>query len=253
MQCFAYLFSALPSGNTGFVFLCGNSFKVPHSCLVSGMKRLCCSAWGWCPHLKCFREPRCPFIHSFPNQLIIIYYIIIHRPKGSSWHLESIRSLVGFVWAMISQTFIYLLFFQGYHRPRHYIATQGKFTLVCLNICKPTAGLQCCRSFLWGDIIWFGEHLKICYMGKRGRDIEFPNIFMALRLKTSAAGIESVTDLEEAVQPRMSHLCMKYERTTTGDLVGLGFTLLEVGNVNKLWLMTLWGGPVRKAFEHHLL
>ncbi|NXU43872.1 PTPRT phosphatase, partial [Drymodes brunneopygia] len=31
-------------------------------------------------------------------------------------------------------------YIDGYHRPRHYIATQGKFTPVWLNICKPTAG-----------------------------------------------------------------------------------------------------------------
>lgn len=134
----------------------------------------------------------------------------------------------------LTDTHLFSFFFQGYHRPRHYIATQGKFTLVCLNICKPTAGLHCCRSFLWGDIICFGEHLKICYMGKRGKDIEFSKIFMALRLKRSAAGIENATDLEVAAQPRMCHLCMKYERTATGDFVGLGFALLEEGGVNKL-------------------
>lgn len=46
-------------------------------------------------------------------------------------------------------------------------------------------------------------------MGKRGKDVEFPKIFMALRLKTSAAGIENATDLEVAAQPGMCHLCMK--------------------------------------------
>lgn len=66
-------------------------------------------------------------------------------------------------------------------------------------------------------------------MGKRGKDIEI-SIFMALRLKTSAAG----TGLEVAVQPRTCDLCMKFEKTATGDSVGLGFTWLGVGSVNKL-------------------
>lgn len=64
MQCFAYLFSALPSGNTGFVLLCGNSLKMPHSCLFFGVKRLCYSAWGRCPHLKSLRAAPLP-LHSF--------------------------------------------------------------------------------------------------------------------------------------------------------------------------------------------
>lgn len=59
---------------------------------------------------------------------------------------------------------------------------------------------------------------------KKGKDIEFSKIFKALRLKTSAAGIKNATDLEVGVQPRMCHLCMKYERRTKGDLVDLGFT-----------------------------
>lgn len=111
------------------------------------------------------------------------------------------------------------LFFQGYHRPRHYIATQGKFILVCLNICKITAVLDCCKLFVgWHLMCW--EPLKIWCGGAKGKEIGCSKLLKVLKQKKSNIRV----DIQVAEQSIMCPLCMKYEVITKRDFMELEFT-----------------------------